>query len=131
MEQHTTVYLIHFERAFWHAQHYIGLTVNLEQRLEQHRKGNGAKLLRAINARGIPWQVVRTWPGGYTLERALKNRKKSRDMCPVCLQQRLVERCGRAGCRAMRQYINGAWSEPHITHMKPASPLGQQSSLWA
>jgi predicted GIY-YIG superfamily endonuclease len=88
----TTVYLIHFERAFWHAQHYIGYTANLDQRVEQHRKGTGAKLLRAINTRGIPWQVVRTWPGGHALERALKNRKNSRNLCPVCMQQRLIER---------------------------------------
>lgn len=88
----TTVYIIHFERPFWHAQHYIGYTANLTQRIEQHRNGTGAKLLRAINQRGIPWQVVRTWPGGPALERALKNRKKSRDLCPVCLQQRYLER---------------------------------------
>lgn len=90
--ENETVYIIHFDRPFWHARHYIGSTVNLDRRLAQHRNGTGAKLLRALNRRGISWQVVRTWSGGRTLERILKNRKKSRDLCPVCLQQRLVER---------------------------------------
>jgi predicted GIY-YIG superfamily endonuclease len=88
----TTVYIIHFERPFWHAQHYIGYTANLPRRIEQHRNGTGAKLLRAITRRGIPWEVVRTWPGGPAFERALKNRKKSRDLCPVCIQQQLCTR---------------------------------------
>lgn len=86
--QVTTVYLIHFERPFWHAQHYLGYTANLSRRIEQHRNGTGAKLLRAIAKHGISWEVVRTWPGGPTLERALKSRKKSRELCPVCIQQR-------------------------------------------
>jgi predicted GIY-YIG superfamily endonuclease len=87
-----TVYLIHFEQALHHAQHYLGFTVNLPRRLAQHRNGTGAKLLRAVNRRGIAWDVVRIWPGGPALERALKSLKKSRELCPVCLQQRLCER---------------------------------------
>lgn len=90
--ENTTVYIIHFERPFWHAQHYIGYTSNLPHRLEQHRQGTGAKLLKAITQRGISWEVVRTWRGGPALERALKNRKKSRELCPVCIQQRLCQR---------------------------------------
>ena len=88
----TEVYLIHFERPFWHAQHYLGYTANLPRRVEQHRSGTGAKLLKAVSKRGISWEVVRTWPGGPALERALKNRKNSRAICPVCIQQHLCER---------------------------------------
>jgi predicted GIY-YIG superfamily endonuclease len=87
-----TVYLTHCDQALHHAQHYLGFTVNLPRRLAQHRNGTGAKLLRAVNRRGIAWDVVRIWLGGPALERALKSLKKSRELCPVCLQQRLCER---------------------------------------
>jgi predicted GIY-YIG superfamily endonuclease len=90
--ENTTVYLIHFEYPFWHAQHYLGYTANLSRRVEQHRNGTGAKLLKAVTKRGISWDVVRTWPGGPALERALKNRKNSRELCPVCIQRQLCER---------------------------------------
>ncbi len=90
--ENATVYLIHFQHPFWHAQHYLGYTANLPRRIEQHRNGTGAKLLRAVTKRGISWNVVRTWSGGPALERALKNRKKSRDLCPVCIQCELSRR---------------------------------------
>lgn len=43
----------------------------------------------------------------------------------------LIERCGRAGCRAMRQWRNGAWSEPETGKQKPARSEAQQPGLWA
>ena len=88
----TTVYLVHCERPLAHAQHYLGYTANLPRRIEQHRKGTGAKLLRAFNRLGISWDVVRTWTGGPDLERKLKNQKNSRALCPVCMQQRFCQR---------------------------------------
>ena len=39
------VYLLHFERSYRHARHYIGFTQNLEQRLAEHRAGRGSPLL--------------------------------------------------------------------------------------
>jgi predicted GIY-YIG superfamily endonuclease len=80
------VYLIHFEEPFHHARHYIGFCEeNLDQRMECHRRGDGAKLMRAVSKAGIPWKVVRTWPDGdRNFERKLKNRHKSQDFCPIC-----------------------------------------------
>jgi len=80
------VYLIHFEVKLQHAQHYLGFTQeNLEQRIKQHQNGTGAKILKACNERGIKWSVVRTWPDGdRNFERQLKNRKKTRCLCPQC-----------------------------------------------
>lgn len=102
-----TVYLIHLERpigamqseerrSFFglpphkvedyepHAQHYIGWTTNLDGRLDDHRTGRGAAILRAAGEAGIGWQVVRTWEGGRDLENKLKARKNARAICPVC-----------------------------------------------
>lgn len=80
------VYLIHFEEKLHHAQHYLGFVErNLKQRIKKHRKNKGAKLLAAINNKGILWVVVRVWQeGDRNFERKLKNRKKARCICPVC-----------------------------------------------
>lgn len=82
------VYLIHFEHKLHHAQHYIGYTDNVERRMKRHREGNGSKLISAITKVGIAWELVRVWEGDRTLERKLKNRKKARDLCPICRGER-------------------------------------------
>lgn len=85
-----TVYLIHLDSPIEHAQHYIGFTCNLEQRLAQHRSGCGARLLAEANRRGIEYRIVRTWKGGQwvndarALERKLKKQKNAPRLCPVC-----------------------------------------------
>jgi len=80
------VYLIHFQTKLHHAEHYLGFVEhNLPQRLKKHKAGTGAKLLAALNRAGIAWDVVRVWKDGDRhFERQLKNRKKSRCLCPVC-----------------------------------------------
>ncbi len=90
------VYLIHFERPIGsgrmgRAQHYIGYTwgpSTLPERLEHHYLGTGSRLMAAVSAAGIEWELVRTWVGGRTLERKLKNRKKAAHLCPYCTHQR-------------------------------------------
>lgn len=82
------VYLIHFEKPYKHARHYIGYTRSLNQRIDRHRSGDGSPLLRAASAAGIEWSVVRTWKGGRDLERKLKNRKKASEICPCCRKER-------------------------------------------
>ena len=42
MAHNGIVYLLHFDRSYRHARHYIGFTQNLEQRLEAHRAGRGS-----------------------------------------------------------------------------------------
>lgn len=79
------VYLICFDRPFKHARHYLGFAYNLEARIARHRSGDGARLLRAVTAAGIGWQVVRTWPDtSREFERKLKNQKATARLCPVC-----------------------------------------------
>jgi hypothetical protein len=84
------VYIIHFDRKLAHAQHYIGFVDHekghtIESRLEYHRKGQGSKLLRAVVKAGIGFHVADIWlDGDRNFERKLKNKKKSRLLCPMC-----------------------------------------------
>ncbi len=80
------VYLIHFDKRYKHALHYLGFVErDLEQRLERHRKGIGSKLLKAVNEAGIGWSVVKTWPDGTRdFERKLKNRGSHCRICQIC-----------------------------------------------
>jgi predicted GIY-YIG superfamily endonuclease len=84
----STVYLLHFDAPVGNerhrAQHYLGSTSDLPGRLEAHRAGRSARLLEVLHERGIGFACVRTWPGGRSEERRLKNRKKARALCPVC-----------------------------------------------
>ena len=77
-------YLIHFNKQFKHARHYLGSTSNLEARIKTHRQGRGARLMEVIVAAGITWRVVRTWPGDRQRERQLKNRGGHARLCPTC-----------------------------------------------
>jgi predicted GIY-YIG superfamily endonuclease len=79
-----TVYLIHFSRRLKHAQHYLGKTADLRQRVKDHASGCGAKILAACNRKGIKWRVVRVWRGAdKKLERRLKSHHRA-ELCPSC-----------------------------------------------
>ncbi len=85
------VYLLHFACPLWHAQHYIGWTRYLSLRLEHHRRGTGARLMAAVANAGIDFEVVRTWPNqDRNFERALKNRKNARKLCPICMGEGVI-----------------------------------------
>lgn len=80
-----TVYLIHFDSPHRHAAHYLGFTKGpVEDRLDEHRRGQGARLLQVINEAGIGWRLVRTWKGDRKLERRLKRQRHGPRLCPVC-----------------------------------------------
>jgi predicted GIY-YIG superfamily endonuclease len=82
-----TIYLLHFSQPYGHAKHYVGYTTNLQQRLEAHKSGTGARLLEVITQAGISFQLARTWKGTRKSERAIKNRKEAPRLCPVCNPQ--------------------------------------------
>jgi predicted GIY-YIG superfamily endonuclease len=71
MAHNGIVYLLHFERSYRHARHYIGFTQNLEQRLAEHRAGRGSALVAAAIADGIDFQLaaIGTTSGACTAER--------------------------------------------------------------
>jgi predicted GIY-YIG superfamily endonuclease len=88
-----TIYLIHFDRPYKHAGHYLGYASDLEKRLERHRKGRGSRLLDVIQKEGIDWEVVRTWsPAGPVVEAELKRYHNNRLLSPICRHQALSER---------------------------------------
>jgi predicted GIY-YIG superfamily endonuclease len=79
-----TVYLLHFERPYKHARHYLGWASNLDARLAEHAAGHGARLLAVIRAAGIGWTLARTWPGDRHRERQLKRQGGASRCCPLC-----------------------------------------------
>lgn len=80
------VYLICFHEKYYHAKHYIGFARNgVDKRIERHRKGQGARLLRALVLAGIGFDVVRVWDDvDRHFERKLKKRKNAKHFCPNC-----------------------------------------------
>lgn len=86
------VYLIHFDQPYKHAKHYLGFSGNVSTRLHQHTLGNGARLMQVIKEAGIQWRVVRVWAGDRALERLLKLQHNSPRLCPICRQQRILEK---------------------------------------
>jgi|Tabmets5t2r1_1033131.scaffolds.fasta_scaffold311801_1 hypothetical protein len=88
-----TVYLLHFLEPIGNptnpramAQHYIGWALVAAERVATHTTGNGAAIVRHVQARGIGFVVAATWPGSRALERQLKNRKHASRFCPACQQ---------------------------------------------
>jgi predicted GIY-YIG superfamily endonuclease len=94
----SVVYLLHFSdpiSPLHTAQHYLGWTNDLGQRLADHAAGRGARLTQVALERGISWQLAAIWPGDRAYERWLKSRKCSPRFCPICLRHRrtLVAHC--------------------------------------
>jgi predicted GIY-YIG superfamily endonuclease len=79
------VYLLHFERPYKHARHYLGWTRDLESRLADHRAGSGANLLGVLKREGIGFRLARTWsPATRRRERQIKNQGGLSRSCPAC-----------------------------------------------
>ncbi|GLH97372.1 hypothetical protein [Phytohabitans aurantiacus] len=79
-----TIYLLHFDRPYRHARHYLGWARDLDARLAHHAAGTGARLLAVVAAAGITWTLARTWTGTKTRERALKRQGGASRRCPLC-----------------------------------------------
>lgn len=80
-----TVYLLHFDRPFGHARHYLGWASSLDARLAHHANGTGANLLRHVAAAGISWQLARVWEGAdRNRERQIKRQGGLSRSCPLC-----------------------------------------------
>ena len=79
------IYLLHFERSYHHARHYLGYTDDLEARVAAHRAGHGSPLVAAAVRDGIEFCVAATWPGDRHEERRLhRYRNSPRRLCPIC-----------------------------------------------
>jgi hypothetical protein len=80
------VYLLHFDRPYKHARHYLGWAAagHLDSRIAAHRGGQGARLMAVIKAAGIGFRVARTWPGSRARERQIKRQGGASRCCPLC-----------------------------------------------
>jgi hypothetical protein len=75
----------HFERPYKHAEHYLGWSEDAAMRIEDHRKGNGANLMRVVCEAGISFSVAFIKDKATRLdERKIKNRGGLRRICPIC-----------------------------------------------
>jgi len=81
MTEYTT-YLLHFDKRYHHAGHYLGKSSQLDKRIAAHRAGRGGRLLEVIRAAHIGFRLARTWDGDH--ERELKRRHSGVRLCPIC-----------------------------------------------
>jgi len=79
-----TVYLLHFDRRYRHAGHYLGWTSNLSRRVRRHLAGHGSRLVQMVVGAGINIRVARTWAGGRARECQLKKQGGRSRLCPIC-----------------------------------------------
>ena len=91
------IYLIHFDRRYEHAQHYMGFceTDDVAPRMERHRAGRGARLLAAVSDANIRVRIARLWRGrkaDRTFEGRLKTNCRLTDLCPLCCGPRAYRR---------------------------------------
>jgi predicted GIY-YIG superfamily endonuclease len=93
-----TCYLLHFERPYGHARHYLGWTSDLDARLEAHTNGNGSRLMEVVTNAGIGYELARTWENVDRFhERRLKSGGHAR-RCPLCRAENEMDE-PRAGWR--------------------------------
>jgi predicted GIY-YIG superfamily endonuclease len=78
------VYLLHFDRPYKHAKHYVGWSEDLDSRIAAHDAGHGSNLIAVIAAARISWTIARTWNGTRAKERQLKKRGGASRYCPMC-----------------------------------------------
>ncbi len=80
-----SVYILHFDRPYHHAKHYVGYAKDVEARIERHKAGNGARLIQVITEAGIGFVVARVWKGKTrTFERKIKDSHNTAKYCPIC-----------------------------------------------
>lgn len=84
MTKREIVYLVHLLSPLKHARHYLGTTTDIARRMSEHLQGRGSAFLRAANAAGIRYEVVRTWSSGRAKERELKRQHNAPRLCPLC-----------------------------------------------
>lgn len=85
------VYLLHFDRPYRHARHYVGYADDgkLHQRIDAHYNatpgdGKNHRLMQVIRAAGISFTLARVWPGANRQkEKAIKKSSRAR-ACPLC-----------------------------------------------
>jgi len=83
------VYLLHFDKPFGHARHYLGYTEDDDpsRRVQEHLSGGhrANPLVKAAVAAGRKVELAHFIPGAdRTFERKLKNWGGKAKWCPLC-----------------------------------------------
>lgn len=85
------LYLIHFAQRRHHAQHYLGSSYNLYERLAAHARGHGARLTKALWEDDQEWTLAALFipkPTSarsiFELEKQAKQRHQASAYCPIC-----------------------------------------------
>lgn len=88
------VYVLHFVDSkgntcrFKHAAHYSGWALDLEKRITQHLKGQGANLTSVIKDAGLTFKVACVYiDADRTFERSLKTSGGMARRCPICKKE--------------------------------------------
>jgi hypothetical protein len=90
------LYLLHFDRPYKHARHYLGFAKDvsaMHARIDAHYEastgdGKHHRLMQVVRAAGISFTLARVWPDG---ERSLERKQKSNGharRCPICREER-------------------------------------------
>lgn len=87
------LYIIHFNRQFKHARHYVGIAKDPNKRLRKHLSGHGAMLLKAVIAAGIKVRIniigeFKGYSAAHLAESALKKRHNTKHYCPICIKKK-------------------------------------------
>ena len=84
------VYILHFDKPYKHARHYIGYAEeSVEDRIETHKKGQGARLMEVIVKAGIGFTVAKVYSDvDRHFERRLKNKGGAARNCPLCINNK-------------------------------------------
>lgn len=92
------LYILHFDVPHAHANHYLGSSIDLLERLTTHANGRGARLTQVLYENDEEWTLAAIYvPMNRqlcfqefgdnfirALERKAKNRKGARAYCPIC-----------------------------------------------
>ena len=82
------IYLLHFDIPLHNARHYAGATTDLERRLADHARGDGAALLKHLLRIGTGWTLAKLWTTNSILpfetESRMKSQKNGPRYCPLC-----------------------------------------------
>jgi len=87
------VYLLHFDRPYHHARHYVGFTQYLGRRVKRHLAGKGSPLIEAASKAGIEITLARVWHNVTgRFERRIHNMQQTKLLCPLCMGRRKMRR---------------------------------------
>lgn len=85
-----SVYILHFSEKYYHSRHYIGFTDrDIETRFFEHIIYHKSPLIDAVIKAKIGINLARVFrEAGREFERALKRRKNTAQICPICRAER-------------------------------------------